>query len=253
MPGLSKTNEFMLGTATVMIGAEADLFDLNPTNSIGLVKNFTITSDPAYTELSQGVKNTLVHSVLTQNTVRASMEAYEYTAQNIAYALGLNGTFTKETVTSLVATEIADDDTDFDVTASDGANFAEDDYIMIHADTEDNFVIRKITDVTTDTITVNAAFGQVIPAGSKVSVVNKIDGGSKEDQPYYSAKIAGKLANGEPVVILIPKVRIVQGFSLAFTADDYSNMPFEFTVYDPVSTDTHYSYFNGSSFHIYRV
>ena len=253
MPGLSKTNEFLLGTATVMLGAEADLFDLNSTNSIGLVKNFTISTDPAYTELTQGVKNTLVASVLTQNTVRASMEAYEFTAQNIAYALGLSGTFTKKTVTSTLANAIADDDTDFDVAASDGANFAVDDYVMIKADTEDNFVIRKIVSILTDAITVNAPFGQVIASGSEVLVVNKTDGGSKEDQPYYSAKIAGKLANGEPMVLLLPKVRITQGFNLAFTSDDYSNMPFEFTVYDPVSTDTHYAYFGGASFHAYRT
>jgi len=253
MAGLSRTNDFMLGTATVMLGAEADLFDLGPENSIGLVKNFTLTTDPSYTELSQGVKNTLVHSILTQNTVRASMEAYEYTGQNIAYALGLGGTFDKKVITSTVATPVADNDTSFDVAAGDGADFAVDDYVMIHVDTLDNFVIRKITAIATDELTVNAPFDGVIPAGVKVSLINKIGGGSKEDQPYYSAKIAGKLANGEPVVILIPKVRIVQGFNFAFTSDDYANMPFEFTVYDPVNTDTHYSYFGGESFHIYRA
>ena len=42
MAGEAKTDSFMLGAATVMIGAMADLYDLNPTDhSIGLVKNFS--------------------------------------------------------------------------------------------------------------------------------------------------------------------------------------------------------------------
>ena len=50
-----------------------------------------------------------------------------------------------------------------------------------------------------------------------------------------------KRING--VVILIPKIRIINGFNLAFTSDDYANMPFEFTVYDMVSTDTFFTDF----------
>lgn len=252
MPGLAKTNEFMLGTATVMIGTQADLFDLNPTeHSIGLVKNFSLSSDPSYTELSQGVKNTLVYSVLTQNSVRASMETYEYTAQNIAYGLGLSGTYTKNTVASTVDTQVTTG-SDVDVATGDGSNFAVGDVVMIKVDSEDDFVIRKVTAISTDTLTVNAAFSQTIPAGSVVEVVNVMGAGSKTEQPFYSAKVAGKLANDEPVVILIPKLRIVQGFNLSFSSDDYANMPFEFTLYDQVSTDTHYSYFNGDLAHIIR-
>jgi len=251
MPGLAKTDDFMLGTATVMIGPQADLFDLGPDESIGLVKNFSLSSDPSYTDLTQGVKNTLVYSVLTQNTVRASMETYEFTSQNIAYGLGLAGTYTKNTVESTVASEVTSG-SDFDVAAADGANFAVDDVVMILNDSEDDFVIRKITAIATDTITVNVAFGQTIAAGAKVIKVSELGVGSKTEQPFYSAKIAGKLANGEPIVMLLPKVRIVQGFNVSFSSDDYGNMPFEFSIYDLVSTDPNYAYFGGDSAKIIR-
>ena len=77
MAGEAKTNAFMLGTATVMLGAQADLFDLNPTeHSIGLVKNFNLQVDQTYTELTQGVQNQIVFSVRTGNKVMNTMEAY---------------------------------------------------------------------------------------------------------------------------------------------------------------------------------
>lgn len=240
----------MLGTATVMIGTQAQLFDLNPAeHSIGLVKNVSFNADPAYTDLTQGVKNTLVYSVLTQNEVRASMEVYEFTAQNIAYGLGLSGSFAANTVTSTVDAEVTSG-SDFDVASGDGTNFAVDDIIMIKNDTEDDFIVRKITAISTDTITVNAAFAQTVKAGATVNVVSQLGAGAKTEQPFYSAKIAGKAANGEPIVLLIPKLRITQGFNIAFSSDDYGNMPFEFSVYDQVSTDPHYAYFDGDTAHI---
>ena len=74
MAGLAKTDAFMLGDATVMIGAMADLLTLNTVeHSIGLVKEFMVKSEPGYTELTQGVKNTVVASVMTSNKVSATM------------------------------------------------------------------------------------------------------------------------------------------------------------------------------------
>ena len=253
MPGLAKTNELMLGTATVMIGPEADLFDLNPTeHSIGLVKNFSVTSDPTYTDLSQGVKNTLVYSVMTNNAIRASMETYEYTAQNIAYGLGLAGTFVKNIVTTTVAASVSTGLV-LQVATGDGSDYSTGDVIMILNDTEDDFIVRKVVSVATDTLTLNVAFAQTVALGATVKLVSTIGAGSKTEQPFYSAKIAGKLANGEAIVMLIPKLRVVQGFNLAFSSDDFANMPFEFTVYDLVNTDTHYSYFGGDTMHIVRT
>lgn len=256
MAGLAKTNNFMLGTATVMLGPLADLADLNPADhSIGLVKNFTITSDPAYTELTQGVKNTIVHSILTSNPVRCTMEAYEYTAKNLAYALGLAGDFTAVTEQSTLASAITAGSpapTTFTVASGDGADFDAGDYVMIQSNALDDFVIRKIASISTDTITVTKTFEKTIPSGSKVLKVQSLGIGSKTEQDYYAAKVTGKLVDETPVAILIPKVRIVRGFNLSFASDDYANMPLEFTVYDQVTTDPFYTEFGGDAARLFR-
>lgn len=257
MAGTAKTNDFMLGTATVMIGTPEQLHDLNPTeHSIGLVKNFSITSEPGYTELTQGVKNTIVASVMTSNPVRCSMEAYEFTAKNLSYALGIDGAEDVEafTTTTTVATPVDGDASPavsvLAVTLATGIIAG--DTIMIVAGEDDHVVIRKVVSVASNNITVNHALPD-IGAGAVVRKVNVIDVGSKDDQPYYAAKIAGILASGEKVVIEIPKLRIVRGFNMAFATDNFGNLPIEFTVYDLVSTDTLFGEFGGASAKIYKA
>ena len=241
MAGLAKTNNFMLATAEVMIGPMADLRKLNPTeHGIGLVKNFSITPEPNYTELQQGLQGTIVESVRTSNVVRATMEVFEYTAENLAYGLGLEGDYTKHTVNSTVDGSVSSGST-FDVATGDGSNFTAGDYVMIINDNNADFVIAKITNVATDTLTVQDAFTRTINDGAVVKKVHGLDIGQKSNQPYYAAKITGKLTDGSQVVMEIPKFRIVNGFAVAFSTDDFANMPFEMTLYDLVSTDDFYA------------
>lgn len=253
MPGLAKSNEFMLGTATVMIGPVEDLYDLNPTDhSIGLVKNFVATSEPSYTELTQGVKNTIVFSVMTANPVRCTMEAYEYTAANLLYALGLDGSSTPaQTVETAVNGAVdggSPQATDFDVDSATGLTIG--DTIMI-IQGDDDFIIRTITNVAGSTITVDNALPDIAD-NSVVKKVTPVDIGSKDEQPFFAAKIAGKFASGEEAVVLIPKIRITKGFNLSFVSDNYGNLPLEFTVYDLVPTDTFYEDFGGAQARLYR-
>ena len=248
MAGLALTDNFMLTTATVMIGAPEDLHDLNPVdNSIGLVKNFACTSEPAYTELTQGVKNTIVFSVLTSNPVRASMEVFEYSAKNLNFALGLDGTSvtpatTETTTTGSVAASPASKV--LPVTSATGITTGK--TLLIDKNGDDDFVIRKVVSVASLNVTVDE-FLPALASGVKVYVVNVVDVGSKTEQPFFSAKVAGKLANGKHVVLLFPKIRITKGFNMAFSSDNYGNLPFEFAIYDLVATDPAYAYFGGAN------
>jgi hypothetical protein len=126
MAGEAKTNNFMLGTATVMLGPMDDVFDLTPANhSIGLVKNFQLQSQPTFADLTQGIKNTQVYSVHTGNDVRASMEVYEFTAQNLSYALGLAATgIAEQTASGALAAEQTGTITALTLGAGEGASFA---------------------------------------------------------------------------------------------------------------------------------
>lgn len=257
MAGTAKTNTFMLGTATVMLGAPEDLYNLNPDeHSIGLVKNFTLTSEPAYIELSQGVKNQIVYSVMNSNPVRATMEAYEFTAKNLAYALGIEGadTVTTQTVETTLASAIdgvpAGED---QITVTSATGITAGKYIMIAVNGDDDIIVRKVSSVASNVLTLDVAIERDVAAGAKVKVVNGIGVGSKDEQPFYAAKIAGVLADGSKVVIDIPKVRIVRGFNLNFSTENYGNLPIELTVYDLVSTDAKYADFRNESARIYQA
>jgi hypothetical protein len=243
MAGEAKTNAFMLGSATVMIGPQADLFTLAPsTHAIGLVKNFTISNEPQYTDLTQGVKNQIVYSVMTSNRVTAQMEVYEYTSKNIAYALGLNGSSLTAISASTTTTGItAAAATTVVVTSATG--LALNDWISIQEGTDDKVFYRRITNIATNTLTVNAALPVALAAGSVVQKVNAIDVGSQTDQPFLSAKIVGSLADGTEVGLLVPKIRITAGFTLGFTTDNFGNLPMEFTCYDLTSDDPNYALF----------
>jgi hypothetical protein len=249
MAGEAKTTNFMLGDATVMIGDQADLFNLNPAaHSIGLVKNFTVSVDNQYIELTQGVKNTIVDSQITQSTAKATMEVYEATAKNLRYGLGLSGTGLVATgaATNLFSSAAAAATTAI-VTGDVTAGFAAGDWVEF-SEGEDTVHIAKLSAApTVSTNTTLTFLGFPIPTGvtftaaAKVRKVAVTNVASVQAQPYLSAKVVGKLANGEKMTIMFPKLRIVQGFNLSFTSSDYGNMPFEFTPYAQVAGDVNYS------------
>lgn len=246
MVALAKTDNFMLGAASVQIGPEADLFDLTSANSIGLTKNFTLTGDPTYTELTAGVKNVVVDSALTNNSIGASMEVYEASAENIKWGLGLDAT---QGIADLSTKEwdlganVAEDDTTFDITGVDvTTDFAADDWAVI---TEaETFHVAKVASSAFSTDTTVTITGYPFPAAfttaAKIKRVNAITAGGSEDQPYLSAKVEGVLSNGDSVFMLFPKLRIVRGFTLSFTSDNHGNMPFEFTPQQMTATDPHW-------------
>jgi len=244
MAGEAKTEQFMLGTATVMIGPMASLFELNPEeHSIGLVKNFTMTSEPGYTDLTQGVKNTTVYSIMTSNPVRATMEVYEHTMSNLAYSLGLNGGELAQTVgvNAVTSADIAADPAGVSVIPVDTTTgFEVGGWISLTAlGSEDNVFVGQVEtlDATAKTIAVSQKITSAVPQGSKVQVLSIIGVGSKDNQPYLAAKVVGQLANGDPVVLLIPKIRITAGFTLSFRTDNFGNLPFTMTLYDLVNSD----------------
>jgi len=245
MAGEAKTSAFMLGTATVMLGMPDKLFDLNPEDhSIGLVKNFRITAEPSYTDLTQGVRNQIVYSVMTGNMVKAAMETYEYTGSNIAYSLGLEGAgFTGQTEETNVTTASIADATDLAV--DDESGFAVGDWVMISGSTNDRVQVRKLTAASTGSLEFAQPLLLPVAAGAVVQKANAIGVGSKAEQPFLSAKIVGVLADGTEVVLLCPKVRITNGFSLGFTTENFDNLPYEFTFYDQVASDPFFTEFAG--------
>lgn len=262
----SITNQFNIGVSTVMIGPMDEVLNLTPEeHSIGLIKNFTLTSDTNEVTLTQGLRNTQVDSQVTGVTTTMTMEVYEYTAKNLAYASQLHGEdFTLSGNYSLNAAVTGGSSATSivlaDVPASAQADLAAGDTIAIQSTSTkayDKVYLAKVASVQytageggangTLTVTLTSAIpsGWSFAAGDKVFYCNLIPVGSDENQPYYGVKIVGVLPNGnEPVTIICPKAKITGGFNLAFTTDNYGNMPFEITPYDLTSSDALFGTFN---------
>lgn len=261
MAGEAVTQDFMLATATVMIGEQTALYGLNPmAHSIGLVKNFKITAAPTYTELTQGVKNDLVYSIMTQNKVTATMEVYEYTSRNLAYGLGLDGTTVASITDSyLLNAPMAGADTTvvIQVSTDNHLEFPDSSWVVIQDAVQTDYVhVVKTSGASvyaagppkTLTLTLDHPSGaaRATAAGSTLTLVNRSNIGDKDDQPFLSAKVVGIMPNDDqPLILLFPKLRITKGFELSFQTTAFASMPFEFTPYDLISTDYAYADFVG--------
>lgn len=271
MAGNALTNQFNIGTATVMVGPMADVLNLTPEqHSIGLVKAVSLTSETTEVTLTQGIRNTQVDSQVTGVNSTVSMEVYEYTSKNLAYAAQLDGAdystgSAHELKTAVTggssATSIvlkADSDT--------SAQFAAGVKIQLQASGAKNF--DKVFIAESNGATYSASDKQVtvtlkeaIPSGwsfsvgDKVYPVSVIPVGADRPQPYLGVKIVGVLPNGnEPVTIILPKAKITSGMTLAFNTDNYGNLPFEFTPYDLTADDDNYETFKdyGANVIIYK-
>jgi hypothetical protein len=261
MAGNAKSIDFLVGTATIMLGLPADLRDFRPeTHSIGLVKNVKLMAEATYIELTQGIRNSIVHSIKTGEPVRASAEVYEFNASNWQYALGFSGynvanTELETTVTTAVVGSSLGEDT-FDVASATG--YVVGDYAMVQVGYDDVVIPRRITATTSTTVTFDAPIKNVtVPIGAKIRRCLVVPVGRKSEQPFLAMKIVGSTADGREIAIEVPKLRITKGFDIVFQTSDYANLPFEMTIYDQVPSDPQYARFvdefDGASATVYTT
>jgi hypothetical protein len=260
MAGEAKTQDMLLSSGTLMVGPLASLYSLNPIeHSLGLVKNIQIQTDMAFTDLTQGTNNQIVMSVQTKLDTKITAEVFEFTAANLAYGAGLDGSLTTSlssqyalsaSITGAGAT-FTTASTPTDITA--GA-------VVVLQDTAhpDNIHVGRVLSVSADvvTLTSQSAFltGANFPvATTVVYAVNEIKVGSVTTQPMFACKIVGILpATGEPVTLLFPKVKIVKALSMAFETNNFTNMPFEFMPYVQVASDPLYADFGNKYYSVLK-
>lgn len=253
--GTAQSTRFMLGAATLMLGVQANALDLLPsTDSIGLVKDVTLSAEPTWANLTQGAKNTLVYSLLTANNVKVTANVFEYTAKNLAYGLSLDGTaistFNVSTTTTAIIDGSPTPTTTVAVTSF--AGFTDGDTIMIQDPTnEDQVLVRKIASHASLNITVDTSIKADFAAGAIVSKVNAVALGSTATNPFLAAKLVGTLADGTPAVVVLPKVRISKGMTMAWNSEQFQSMPFELEIFDLLPSDTFYSSFQNRKGNIY--
>ena len=259
MAGEALTTHFNLSEATVMVGPMAEVFDLLPaTHSIGLVKQVAVTNTPTDTDLTQGVQNDIVFSVRTGMDTSISMEVYEYTAKNTAYALGLDASnydnYDADLLDAPVVGDGATTDSIIIAASSDiSANYPAGEWVIVQANT--TYEVDKVFLSKIESVSYDAGYQQLtitlvdcLPVGFNFSIgdnvirQNMVAVGSMEPNAFYGVKIVGQLPNGKPMTFICPKIKITEGFNVAFLTGDFSNMPFVMKSYkqlpaDPLYTD----------------
>lgn len=251
MAAAPKTNQFMIGDATIMVGPMASVFDLMPDkHGLGLTKNLAVKVETGSVDLTAGISQTPVFSVQNQFNPMASCEVYEYTARNLAYGLGLDasGTAYDAALTPgpfSLATPAAAASTSVALATGAGAGFAIGDWVILQQ-SEDYVFAAKVVSKATDTLTIDRA----IPAGLTFAVATTTVyearsiaavGGQNNFMSVKAVAIMPK--DKRPIPILFPKVRITRGFDLSMGSSDYSNLPFEFQPFPLTPEDALYSAF----------
>lgn len=251
MAANAKTNQFMIGDATIMVGAMADVFNLMPDkHGLGLTKNLAVRLETGNVELTQGISQTPVFSVQNQFSASGSFEVYEYTARNMAYGLGLNATGSAyDALTNsgpfLLDTAVVAAATSIPLATGAGADWQVGDWVIMQQ-SEDYVFTAKVTAKTTDTLTIDKA----TPAGLTWAVDTtrvfrgRSVGAVGGENNYLSLKAVVITPNDKrPVPVLFPKIRITRGFDLSLGSSDFSNLPFEFQPYPLTPEDALYSSF----------
>jgi hypothetical protein len=248
MAGLALTNEFLLSTATVMLGAPTDLKNLNPTaHSLGLVKNFKMTSDPKNIELTEGVLNDIVATTRVDLGLKASWEMFEYTAKNLNYAAGLDASsVVAMPATDPLASALINAVTVVITGTDKSAVYTAGSWVTIQKGNDDFVHVAKVASVAFSTDTTVTITGYGLPwalssGEGKIGKVNKLDVGLDNSDHTFAMKVVGLLPNGnKPLVLMFPKVKITKGLDIAFQTNDYGNLPMEVQPYRPVAADSFY-------------
>lgn len=253
MAAAAKTNQFMIGEATIMVGAMDKVFDLMPDkHGLGLTKNLAVRVETGSVDLTQGIAQVPVFSIQNQFNPSMACEVYEYTARNLAYGLGLDATgagydpsvagsagpFTLTTPGAAAGTSV-------ELTTGQGATFAVGDWVVLQQ-SEDYVFAAQVTAKTTDTLTIDRAIPADVTFGVATTTVFRARNipAVAGQNTFLSVKAVVIMPKDKrPVPLLFPKVRITRGFDLSTGASDYSNLPFEFQPYPLTPEDALYSSF----------
>lgn len=251
MAAQPKTNQFMIGDATIMVGAMADVFNLMPDkHGLGLTKNLALKVETGSVDLTAGISQTPVFSIQNQFNPMGSCEVYEYTARNLAYGLGVDASGSNydpvaNTGPFLLSAPSAAAALTVTLVAGGGASFDAGDWVILQQ-AEDYVFAAKVVSKAVDVLTIDRA----IPTGLTYAVATTTVyrarnvaaiGGQNNFLSIKAAVIMPK--DKRPVPVLFPKVRITRGFDLSIGSSDFSNLPFEFQPYPLTPEDALYSSF----------
>lgn len=246
-----KNAAFLLTSATVMIGKFGvdDVFALTPeAHSVGMVKNVKITMTSSEIELMNGIQQNLVDSQKTNVKLALNFEGYEFSARNLQLALGISGTtiqYKRGALTAnagAAATELVIGsapvlgEADTAITAL--GDIPAGSTLLLQKAGETDFVypvktVGAATGTGPYTVTIEALpSGITFAIGDSVWLANDMSVGDQAPMDYFNVKMSGVMSsNNKPIVVILPKVKILKGFDLNMSETAYGNLPFEITPY----------------------
>lgn len=240
--GTAKSNAFVLQNATIMLGELGQGEDLVPEeHSIGLFKEAATNIERNFTDLAQGVRNSIVHSELTSEKISLTGKGYEFSSKQIAYALGYDGSLVQTTLkTGTVSAAATLNATELTVSSTQNSWGVGDYAIISPAGDEDAGLIAMVTAVAVTgaagafsvVLTLDRPMKMPIPVGSKVQTSNlHYAGGDTYENVFKSLKSTSRDVHGRPMCFVMPKVKVTSSFMMAFTSSDYASIPFTFQSY----------------------
>jgi hypothetical protein len=243
-PGTALTSRFMFGTASILVGPPLAQKALTPaSHSLGLVKNVKVDAAPTKVDLTQGISNDVVATVTNGFPITISGEIYEYTAKNLAYGLGLDGGgLVTQADGVAIGAPVASAATS--VTVASAGAFQVGDWIYLQENQDDQIHVAQLSAVAGTSLTFA---GYPVPTGmsfstnGRVGELTKTDADPVKANTNVSVRILGlSQKDKSPIILHFPKCRITKGFSMAFSSDNFGNMPFEFTPMTPLPDDPGY-------------
>jgi len=256
MPGLAKTQSFQFSTASVLIDKMANQLVLNSAaNSLGLTKNLQFAVETGFADLTQGIMNQTVASLVNKFSIKASVEIFEMSSRNLAYGLGLDGTnitnFVPFAADTGLSAAVAAAATSVTVPGDVHLQFPAGGWGYLQQGRDDAVHIFQCSAaaVFASGITTITFTGFPVPAGmsfdtiiGNCGAINKIDANPTLANQYFAVRLVGITAMDQrPIIIHMPKCKVTKGFAMAFDDKNFANLPFEFEPMVPISTDPGYS------------
>ena len=236
------TNKFPIGTAELRLGDLSAAGQLLQSHSVGVVDEATVTASQETVKLLGGFpQKTIASSIISQeSSVTATLR--EGSRRNLSVMLGEGVPATATDVSSLIVADEILAATPFDVTASEGTNFATDDLVVIYVDGKPDTVQHtRVVSVATDTVTISP--GLAIAVNGTTETVHVFHakaiaiGGITQTNYFAASLVQAEQSTGRPVGFNFWKTSVAGSMDYATNATDFASFSLELDVLEPAASE----------------
>lgn len=242
--GSPVTNKYSIGTAELRLGTLANANKLTQSNSVGLIDQATLEVTQNSVDLLGGFPRVIADTAIVSQEATITATLREYSRRNFNVLVGEGAADPTTDVNSLVVTSLAQGGTSFDVTASDGSNFAAGDIIQIYKDGEnENVTLARIESVATDTITLDSDTPALFAYDGTADTIyvykaEPVAIGAISQTNYFAVQLVQtERSTGRPLTFNFWKGAIGAGMSFATNAEDFASTELNIKLLQPAALE----------------